>query len=303
MKILVTGGTIFVSKYTAEYFVKRGHEVFVLNRNYHAQAEGVNLINCDRNHLKDTLRGYHFDAVLDITSYTKKDVEMLLEALGEFDSYILISSSAVYPETNLQPFREEQSTGRNAYWGDYGTNKIEAEEFLQKKVPHAYIIRPPYLYGKMNNVYREAFVFECAEADRPFYIPKDGKMPLQFFHVEDLCRFMEILLEKQPEQRIFNVGNESTIDICQWFTLCYEAAGKVPQFRYVGEEVAQRSYFPFLDYGYVLDVSRQRELLSCTKPLVDGLRESYEWYRDNRSDVRKKPLMEFIDSNLISRFK
>ena len=33
MNILVTGGTTFVSRYTAEYFVKQGHKLFVLNRN------------------------------------------------------------------------------------------------------------------------------------------------------------------------------------------------------------------------------------------------------------------------------
>ncbi len=33
MKILVTGGTVFVSKFIAEYFASRGNEVYVLNRN------------------------------------------------------------------------------------------------------------------------------------------------------------------------------------------------------------------------------------------------------------------------------
>mgnify|MGYP004506992339 FL=1 len=32
-KILITGGTTFVSKYAAEYFVKAGYDVYVLNRN------------------------------------------------------------------------------------------------------------------------------------------------------------------------------------------------------------------------------------------------------------------------------
>ena len=31
-RILITGGTAFVSKFAAEYFVKRGYEVSVLNR-------------------------------------------------------------------------------------------------------------------------------------------------------------------------------------------------------------------------------------------------------------------------------
>ena len=48
MKILVTGGTVFVSRYIAEYFAARGNEVYVLNRNTKPQSAGVNLIACDR---------------------------------------------------------------------------------------------------------------------------------------------------------------------------------------------------------------------------------------------------------------
>ncbi len=298
MKLLVTGGTVFVSRYTAEYFVRRGHEVYVLNRNTKAQAEGVHLIECDRHDLQDTLRGYHFDAVLDITSYTKEDVSGLLDALGGFDRYILVSSSAVYPETGAQPFSEGDPVGRNAYWGDYGTNKIEAEEHLLSRVPDAYILRPPYLYGEMNNLYREAFVFDCAEGDRSFYLPEDGSMPLQFFDIEDLCRFMEILLEKKPKEHIFNVGNCETVTVREWVTLCYQAVGKEPTFKSVYSDIPQRSYFPFLNYGYVLDTSRQEELLKDTKPLSEGLRQSYEWYKANRDSVRRKPLIEFIDENM-----
>lgn len=32
-KILVTGGTVFVSRYIAEYFVAKDCDVYVLNRN------------------------------------------------------------------------------------------------------------------------------------------------------------------------------------------------------------------------------------------------------------------------------
>ena len=36
-KLLVTGGTVFVSRYVAEYYAKKGDEVYVLNRNHHTQ--------------------------------------------------------------------------------------------------------------------------------------------------------------------------------------------------------------------------------------------------------------------------
>lgn len=59
-KILVTGGTTFVSKYVA-----------------------------------------------DITAYDAQDIIDLYNALDSFEQYIMISSSAVYPEYCLQPFLEE----------------------------------------------------------------------------------------------------------------------------------------------------------------------------------------------------
>ena len=162
MKILVTGGTVFASRFTAEYFVKKGHDVYVLNRNSRPQSDSVNLINCDRHNLGDTLKSYIFDLIIDVTAYNKNDIDDLINGLGKFENYVMISSSAVYPETLSQPFKEIYPTGENNHWGDYGTNKIAAEQVLLEKVPNAYILRPPYLYGAMNNLYREAFVFECA---------------------------------------------------------------------------------------------------------------------------------------------
>lgn len=301
--ILVTGGTVFVSRYVAEYFAKKGDKVYVLNRNSRPQSEGVTLIEADRNELGDKLKDYHFDVVLDITAYTKHDVENLVNALGEIKDYIFISSSAVYPETLPQPFCEEQPCGPNSIWGSYGTNKLEAEQYLTEHVPQAYILRPPYLYGPMQNVYREPFVFDCARAGRPFYIPKDGKMPLQFFHVEDLCRFMDILLEKKPENRIYNVGNPETVSIDEWVQMCYEVVGSELEKVYVNDSYSQRDYFCFHDYAYQLDVSKQAALMADTKSLSDGLKESYDWYCKNSELVRKKPLLEYIDNEILKRIE
>jgi Nucleoside-diphosphate-sugar epimerases len=298
-KFLLTGGTTFVSKYTAEYFVKKGYDVTVLNRGSRPQVSGVTHINCDRTQLGDLLRGKHFDAILDITAYTEEHVRTLVDSGVCFEDYIFISSSAVYPETNEQPFTEEQDCGRNSIWGDYGTNKLQAEEYLRENVPNAYMLRPPYFYGKYENLYREGFVFDCAMRDRPFYLPGDGSMKLQFFHVRDLCRFVEILLEKHPERKVFNVGNPETVTVKEWAELCYRIAGKTPRFVSVDRSVFQRNYFCFHDYEYVLDVSRQSALMPDTMPLEQGLKEEFEWFRDNPDSVyRRNPYMEYIDSNL-----
>src|SRR5699024_9059743 len=156
-----------------------------------------------------------------------------------YENYVFISSSAVYPDNLPQPFAEETPLAENTYWRKYGTDKIKAEAVLQKRDPDAFIIRPPYLYGPMNDIYREAFVFDCAMADRPFYLPVDGSLKLQFFHIQDLCRFLDILLERKPEQHIFNVGNPEMISVRDWAWLCYRAAGKTAEFVNVQEAVEQ----------------------------------------------------------------
>lgn len=296
-KILVTGGTVFVSRAVAEYFVAKGQDVYVLNRNSRTQSKGVTLIQADRNDLGEILRPYHFDAVID-TAYTSQDVAQLLDALGGCDEYILISSSAVYPETGKQPFAENEPLGVNRFWGKYGTDKIEAEETLQKRKPGAYILRPPYLYGPMNDVYREALVFDCALQDRPFYLPGDGEMKLQFFHVHDLCGFIDVILQKKPEQHIFNVGNPNAVSVREWVALCYQAVGKQARFVNVPKEIEQRKYFCFSDYEYALDVSGQCEWMKDTRDLQDGLREAFVWYKQHADEVEKRPYIAYMEEHL-----
>ena len=84
-KILITGGTTFVSRYAAEYFVKQNYEVYVLNRNSRPQVKGAKLIEGDRHHLGAVLKSMHFDVVADITAYDAADIIDLYNALGSFD--------------------------------------------------------------------------------------------------------------------------------------------------------------------------------------------------------------------------
>lgn len=298
MRILITGGTTFVSKYSAKYFLEKGHEVYVLNRNSKPQLEGVKLIEADRHNIGDKLKNISFDAVLDITAYDASDIIDLLNSLGEFGQYIMISSSAVYPEYEKQPFTEETPIGANKFWGDYGTDKIEAEKALLERVPDAYILRPPYIYGPMNNVYREAMIFDCAIADRKFYLPQEGELKLQFFHVDDLCKLMEIIINTKPETHILNVGNVETISVKKWVEMCYNIYNKIPEFVKVPEEIGQRKYFCFSNYEYYLDVTKQNNLLEKTIDFEAGLKECAEWYKDNKDELRRRPYLEFIDEEL-----
>lgn len=301
MRILITGGTVFVSKFVAEYFVKRGNEVYVMNRNTKPQTANVKLIECDRREINNSLRGVNFDVVIDVTAYNANDINSLLNGLESFKKFIMISSSAVYPETLALPFKETDKCGKNIFWGDYGTDKIAAENALLKRVPDAFILRPPYLYGEYNNIYREGFVFDCAEKNEPFYLPNDGSMPLQFFHVEDLCRFIEIILKEKTNQRIFNVGNVP-VTVKEWVKECYYAVGKSPTFVNITDGTEQRNYFPFYDYAYMLDTTNQDKFLPRKITLEEGLKRAYKWYKDNKHAVKAKNYFEYINENFKQKY-
>ena len=88
----------------------------------------------------------------------------------------------------------------------------------------------------------------------------------------------------------------------EWVALCYRAVGKTAEFVSVGKAVPQRDYFCFYDYEYVLDVSKQNELMPVTVPLELGLQEEFEWYKNNLDSVyNRKPYREFIDNNLVKK--
>lgn len=297
--ILVTGGTVFVSRYVASYFVARGDRVYVLNRGTRPQPAGVTPLLADRHALGGLLRSMTFDAVLDMTAYHADDIILLLDALSDFGTYVLLSSSAVYPETAFQPIQEETALGPNRFWGAYGLGKIGAEHALLGRVPNAYILRPPYLYGPMNNLYREAFVFDCALQNRPFCLPQDGQMGLQFFYIEDLCRFLDVLLDTRPAQTVFNLGHPQSLPVAEWVRLCYAAVGKVPAFVSVDGTVEQRAYFCFRPYEYRLDVAKQQALLPSLTPMAEGLDASLAWYLAHPDSVNQKPYLDFIDCCLL----
>lgn len=297
MTVLITGGTVFLSRHFAEYFIKRGDTVYVLNRGTRKQPVGARLIKADRNDLGNRLDGSYFDAVIDVNAYNKFHISSLLDALDGFDKYVFISSSAVYPDTAAQPFTEDTARGRNSVWGDYGLNKIEAEDELMRRVPHAYIIRPPYVYGEYNNIYREAFVFDCAERDLPFYLPQNGNMKLQFIHAYDVCRFVDAILKQKPDTTVYNVGG-TPVTVREWAEACYAAVRKKPIFKYVDRSVEQRSYFPFYAYEYELDCSRMKNIMQPSIGLYDGLSRAYKRYREDKSCVTPKNYLEFIKNNL-----
>lgn len=296
MRILILGGTVFVSKYLTEYFINKGNEVYTLNRGSKEQVKNAKFIQADRYQIEDKLSNLEFDLIID-NAYKAIEIELLLKSNIKFKDYVFISSSAVYKDSKGTPLTEESEIGYNDTWKDYGLNKIECEKYLLENVPDAYIIRPPYLYGKYNNIYRESFVVDCAKNNYSFYLPEND-FKLQFLNVADLAKFIEVLILKHPKDHIYNLGNKEAISISSWVKQIYKALGKEVSFNKVSKDIFIRNYFCFYDYEHYLDSSKAYKLMDSFMPLDLGIKDEMDWYLSHLDEVRRTPYFKYIEENL-----
>src|SRR3989475_2332140 len=222
MRVLVIGGTEFVSLHLVRALLRDGHQVVVTNRGRRPERlpAGVGTIVCDRTHhaaLRAKLAGERVDALVDITyaPTTGADVEVVLEALaGRLGHALFVSTGRVYDHALPIPYRE--ATPRNLYWGEYAKNKIAGEDALMRW-HHARglpvtIVRPTHVYGPMNTRNNETFVFDRLLRGRPMLLPGDGGWLRQFGHVQDLADAMLNLLGRRDAfGQAYNVMGEEII--------------------------------------------------------------------------------------------
>lgn len=295
MNILVLGGTQFVSRALATELIARGHDVSILTRGRRSVSyEGIKQhFIADRRDLESLrqLQDCRFDAVFDVSGYCPDDVRGVLGALRLDDrtKYVFLSSGAVYLPSEA-PVVEEAPKGKNENWGAYGLDKLEAEELLVRSQPERgyslSIVRPAYVYGPGNNLYREAYLFDRILRRQPVPIP-DGCAKTQFVFIADLVAMLIDLLQIDAGKiEAFNYTNPEPID---WETLVRTAAcaaGVEPRIKKVAYRgrMEARDFFPFRDCTYLLDTGKAERfgLVPPKTSLREGLEQSYAWYRKQR---------------------
>lgn len=298
--VLVMGGSYFIGKRIVEEFLNHSYNVYTLNRGTkEIEDHRVNQLTGDRNdvnHMKTLLIDYQFDIVIDVSGVNQKQVEILTESLDikSLSHYFFISSSAVYDIDYLGiPFKEDDVLASNHYWTSYGTNKIEAEQYLTHYFKDLntklVMLRPPYVYGENNYAPRESFIFNHLIKDQPIIIPNKGESLLQFIYTKDLAQIILKLIDVELDPvSIFNVGNKEAITIKDWVLLCAKVVNKkanIIEFDYKKYGRKERQFFPFYDYSNVLNVSKINLLYNEETNFVEGLEKAFIWYRNNQHHI------------------
>jgi nucleoside-diphosphate-sugar epimerase len=221
VRVLVAGGTEFISLHLVRGLLRDGHVVTVLNRGRQPDRlpAGVRPLVADRKDhaaVRKALAGERFDAVVDVTyaPTLAEDVEALLDAPAAVGHVLYVSTGRVYDHARPIPFDED--TPRTLYWGEYARNKIAGEDVLlarhRERGTPITIVRPTHVYGPLNTRNNETFFFDRLVRDRPVLVPDEGGWLRQFGHVEDLADAMAAMLGVPAAfGRAYNVTGEEAI--------------------------------------------------------------------------------------------
>jgi 2'-hydroxyisoflavone reductase len=321
MNCLVIGGTQFIGRLLVAELLKGGHSVTVLHRKpKHDLGRRVKNITADRNDpraMKAALAGKRFEVVFDNVydwerGTTSAQVEGTVRAVdGSLHRYIFMSSVAAYGD------------GLNHHEGDalapddaadlYTRNKAMSERALfrlhQRIGLPVVTLRPPYVYGPYNPLYREAFFWERLRAGRPIILPGDGRRLMQFVYVKDLVRAgLRAMEEPAAIGHAFNIANARPVAQADLVEALAKACVKPVHFvriprKYIlrvgGHPMGPRMYFGiYLDLPPITQVTAKAQRVLKFKPtdFATGLKETYKWYL--RHNGFPKPDYAFEDALL-----
>jgi nucleoside-diphosphate-sugar epimerase len=295
MRVLVVGGTEFISLHLVRALRRDRHDVAVLNRGRRPARlpAGVTALVADRKDaaaLRTALAGERFDGLVDVTyaPTTGDDVRALLAALdGRVGHAIFVSTGRVHDHALPIPYHED--TPRTLYWGEYAKNKIAGEDaYLASGVP-ASVVRPTHVYGPLNTRDNETFFFDRLARGRPILVPGDGGWLRQFGHVEDLADAMAAMLgDRRAFGQAYNVTGEEAITQVGFVELIAEVMAR--PLRLVHAPKAPFGQNLVYDCHAVYTTTKIRRDLGVRPryTLASGLVQTLQWYL--REGLDKRPV-------------
>lgn len=240
MHVLIIGGTGTISRAIVQDFLTRNHTVTLFNRGQRADPPpaDVRVILGDRRDrpaFESALQQEHFDAVIDMISFTADDAASALKALrGRVGHFIQISTVMTYGPPFAGLYQDETAplNGRND--GGYGANKVAADQLLldayaEQQFPVT-IIKPSFTYGPGHPLWRQTDWrtewIDRLRKHKPVLVVGDGLNYFQFLPAPDAATALAGLLgNAQALGKIINLANPQPITWVEWHQAAAAALG------------------------------------------------------------------------------
>lgn len=204
MRLLVLGGTVFLSKAVAEEAVRRGHTVVCAARGTSGQVpDGASLVRVDRDQgvaAYGPLAGESFDAVADVAATDPEWVRDALTVLGaRAGHWTFVSSMSVYADHSIPgldastarllppvPRRPAELTPET-----YGGAKVASEHAVTELFDGpSFIVRPGLIIGDGDTSDRYGYWPARLHRGGAVLVPKTLDAPVQLVDVVDLAAWI-----------------------------------------------------------------------------------------------------------------
>ena len=233
MKVLFIGGTGNISTSVSKLCVKKGIELFHLNRGKSdVKIPGVKLIKGDitEKDLKSKLNKYDWDVVVDWIAFTPNDIERDINLFqNKTKQFIFISSASIYQKPPTHYIITESTPLANPYW-EYSQNKIICEEKLiaayrTKGFPIT-IVRPSHTYETIIPVAigdgKEYTVIDRMLKGKQIIVHGDGTSLWTLTHAEDFAKgFVGLIGNQNSIGHAFQITSD---EVLNWNQI-YETIG------------------------------------------------------------------------------
>jgi dTDP-glucose 4,6-dehydratase len=304
MAILVTGGAGFIGSHFVKRLVRGGDEVVVLDKLTYS-GNPANLEGVEHRFVQGDIAdpaavaeaGEGCDAIVNFAAETHVDRSIL--AAGDFivtdvfGTHVLleyarekgirlvhVSTDEVYGDVppGVRSTEEDPLRPSSPYSASKAGGDLQVLAYVRTYGVNASITRGANTYGA--NQYPEKliplFVTNAFDGE-PLPIYGDGKQIREWLHAEDHGAGIELVLREGASGEIYNIGGEEreNLDVAQGILDLTDADPSLV--RHVDDR-------PGHDRRYALDDSKLRGLgWQPQHSFVEGLAQTVEWYRDNRS--------------------
>ena len=317
--ILVTGGCGFIGSNFIHHMLESDIECNIINLDaltYAGNMENLEDVPhssryvfvkgniCDRARVNVVLLEHDVHAIVNFAAESHVDrsikdssefvntnvvgVRVLLDAAikHKIRKFVQIGTDEVYGSLTEQSARSVETdmlAPRSAYAASKAAADLLALSYYHTHGLDVSVTRSSNNYGPYQ--YPEKiiplFIIKILREERvPVY--GTGKNMRDWLHVMDNCRAIELVLNEGEPGKVYNVGGDNEIRNIDLTECLFTLLGKGDHWSDAVVFVADRKGH---DWRYAVNSNRIHNELGWypQKPFADGLRDTVEWYKENRS--------------------
>lgn len=329
MKVLFIGGTGTISAAISPRAVKKGMQLYLLNRGNRTQfvPAGATVIKgdiSDETETKELLKDYQFDVVVDFIAFTKDQLERDFRLFhGKTKQFIFISSASAYQKP-LSALKIRESTPLyNPYW-EYSRNKAECEEYLMKLYREegfpVTIVRPSHTYGDLSvpvalhGAHGSFSILERIRTGKKIIVHGDGTSLWTVTHNSDFAKaFVGLIGNSHALGEAYHITSDEALPWNQIYEIIGKALDASPNIVHISTDLLSTlspslkgSLWGDKANSVIFDNTKIKEVVPefiCTTRFDEGVRKAVQYIYSHPECQTPDPVFDDWTDTVIEKYE